>query len=442
MIKKLYLVEKSPAGLVSLSSELRTGKRALLDYLTRLESLYDEREPRIHAFVTESQNPFERLRGDLEQLIMLFPDPVARPALFGIPVGIKDIIHVEGYPTRAGSRLPPEVIAGHEAAVVKKLKSAGALIMGKTVTAEFAMGASAPTCNPYNTDHAAGGSSSGSAAAVATGLCPLALGTQTIGSVIRPAAYCGIVGVKPTYGRIPIDGMVPVSKFLDHVGFFTTDIDGAELAASILVDGWRPVAESDSFICGVPEGPYLERTTEEGLDHFYQTCGSLEKAGINIKHITTFDNFDGTEACHYKLCEAEMAVVHRDWFRKYSNLYSEDNRQAILRGQKVGAHTLKRCRVRCEALKNELRNIVEQHNLSAFLAPAATGPAPKGLESTGDCVMNLPWTQAGLPVITLPSGLSKNGLPMGLQMIGRWMEDERLFNLARHLTGLLKWPGN
>jgi len=212
MIKKLDLVEKNPASLISLSSELRTGKRAPLDYLARLESQYDEREPRIYAFVTESQNPFERLCGDLKELIMLFPDPAARPALFGIPVGIKDIIHVEGYPTRAGSRLPPEVIAGHEAAVVKKLNSAGALIMGKTVTAEFAMGVSAPTCNPYNTDHAAGGSSSGSAAAVAAGICPLALGTQTIGSVIRPAAYCGIVGVKPTYGRIPIDGIVPVSN--------------------------------------------------------------------------------------------------------------------------------------------------------------------------------------------------------------------------------------
>jgi len=108
----------------------------------------------------------------------------------------------------------------------------------------------------------------------------------------------------------------------------------------------------------------------------------------------------------------------------------------------VDSDTLWRCRLRCEALKNELHNIVEQHNLSAFLAPAATGPAPTGLESTGDCVMNLPWTQAGLPAITLPSGLLKNGLPMGLQIIGRWMEDEGLFNLARHLAGLLDWPGN
>jgi Asp-tRNA(Asn)/Glu-tRNA(Gln) amidotransferase A subunit family amidase len=388
----------------------------------------------------ESQNPFERLRGDLEQLIMFFPNPAARPALFGIPVGIKDIIHVEGYLTRAGSRLPPEVIAGHEAAVVKKLKEAGALIMGKTVTAEFAMGESAPTCNPYNTDHTAGGSSSGSAAAVAAGICPLALGTQTIGSVIRPAAYCGIVGFKPTYGRIPIDGIVPVSKILDHVGFFTADIDGAELAASILADGWRPVADSESFICGVPEGPYLERTTEEGLDHFYHTCKRLEEAGVHSKYLRAFENFDRIEACHYKLCEAEMAVVHRDWFRKYSGLYSEDNRQTILRGQKVDSDTLKRCRVQREALKNELCNIVEQYNLSAFLAPAATGPAPKGLESTGDCVMNLPWTQAGLPVITLPSGLSKNGLPMGLQVIGRWMEDEKLLNLAKQLAGFLEWP--
>jgi len=159
-----------------------------------------------------------------------------------------------------------------------------------------------------------------------------------------------------------------------------------------------------------------------------------------MKNFTTFENFDRLEACHYKLCEAELAVVYRDWFRKGSDLYSEDNRQAIFRGQKVDSATLKRCRVQREALKNELLNIVKQHNLSAFLAPAATGPVPKGLESTGDCVMNLPWTQAGLPVITLPSGISKNGLLMGLHVIGRWMDDKGLFNLARHMTGLLKWP--
>ena len=439
-MKTIDLAEKRPAGPVSLSIELRTGKRSSIDYLTRLENRYDEREPHIKAFVPESQNRFKRLRNDLEHLNTLFPDPTVYPPLFGIPVGIKDIIHVDGFPTRAGGMLPPEVIGGPEASVVKKLKSAGALIMGKTVTAEFAMGASAPTCNPYNTEHTAGGSSSGSAAAVAAGLCPLALGTQTIGSVIRPAAYCGIVGVKPTYGRISVYGIIPASPSLDHVGFFTTDVDGAKLAASILVDGWKPVTENESFICGVLEGSYLERTTKEGLDHFYQTCRSLEKAGIQLKYLRALDNFDSLEDCHYKMCEAEFAVVHRNWFRKYTDLYSEDNRQAILRGQQVNSNTLKRCRVQREAFKKELLNIAEQHNLSAFLAPAATGPAPEGLESTGDCVMNLPWTLAGMPVVTLPSGFSKNGLPMGLQIVGPWMEDERLLDMAGHLAGHLEWP--
>ena len=212
------------------------------------------------------------------------------------------------------------------------------------------------------------------------------------------------------------------------------------MAASILVDGWKPVTENESFICGVLEGSYLERTTKEGLDHFYQTCRSLEKAGIQLKYLRALDNFDSLENCHYKMCEAEFAVVHRNWFRKYTDLYSEDNRQAILRGQQVNSNTLKRCRVQREAFKKELLNIAEQHNLSAFLAPAATGPAPEGLESTGDCVMNLPWTLAGMPVVTLPSGFSKNGLPMGLQIVGPWMEDERLLDMAGHLAGHLEWP--
>jgi Asp-tRNA(Asn)/Glu-tRNA(Gln) amidotransferase A subunit family amidase len=139
MMEKLELVEKRPASLVSLSSEQRTGKLSPIDCLTRLERLFDEREPRIQAFVLEAQSRFERLRIDLDNLIIRYPNPTSRPSLFGIPVGIKNILHVDGFPTQAGSKLPSEVIGGPEAAVVKKLKSTGALILGKTVTVEFAI---------------------------------------------------------------------------------------------------------------------------------------------------------------------------------------------------------------------------------------------------------------------------------------------------------------
>ncbi len=436
LMKELCLVEKSPDSLVALVPELCSGKKSPLDYLKHLEHLFDEREPHIMAFCPEPQNRFERLRNDLDNLIKFYPDPLSRPPLFGIPVGIKDIFHVDGFPTRAGSRLPPAVIGGPEAAVVTKLKRSGALIMGMTVPVEFSNYSPGPTRNPYNLEHTPGGSSSGSAAAVAAGLCPLSLGTQTVGSVIRPAAFCGIVGVKPTFGRIPMDGIIPLAPSLDHVGFFTSDIEGAMLAASILIENWKPTTGHETLICGIPEGPYLERADEEARNQFKQVCDLLGEAGVQLKYIKMFENFEEIIEYGDKLCEAEFAIVHHDWFRKYSDLYSEGNRQAILRGQKVDSDTLEKCRAHRETLRNELIDIMVQHNLSAFLAPAAPGPASKGIDTVGDWVMNQPWSHTGLPVVTVPSGVSKEGLPLGLQIIGGWMDDERLLNLAKHLAEL------
>jgi Asp-tRNA(Asn)/Glu-tRNA(Gln) amidotransferase A subunit family amidase len=439
MMKKLLLVEKQPTSLAALSKDFRSGKQSPFDYLTRLEHVFDEREPHIQAFVPQPQNPFDRLRKELDVLMAKYPDASARPALFGIPIGVKDIFHVDGFQTRAGSKLPPDAIGGAEAAVVKKLKTAGALILGKTVTVEFANYSPGPTRNPHNPAHTPGGSSSGSAAAVAAGLCPLALGTQTVGSVIRPAAFCGIVGVKPTYGRVSVDGVIPLAPTLDHVGFFTADIEGASLAASILIDDWKPTPGQEPIICGVPQGPYLEKASHQGLQHFHQTCEILVEAGIQVKYIDMLDNFEEITANHDNLCEAEFAIVHGEWFQKFSEIYSEGNREAILRGQKIDSDTIERCRAHREMLRNDLQQVMARHHLTALLAPAAPGPAPRGLDSTGDWIMNLPWTQPGLPVVTVPSGLSKENLPFGLQIVGRWMEDELLLNVAKNLAALLNY---
>lgn len=223
-----------------------------------------------------------------------------------------------------------------------------------------------------------------------------------------------------------MDGIIPLAPSLDHVGFFTADVEGAGLAASILVENWEPKSDNEPIICGVPKGPYLEKASAEGLKHFYGICEILVEAGIQVKDIRALKNFEKIVENHDNLCDAEFASVHRQWFQEYSDLYSQGNREAILRGQNVDSDTLEKCRVHRDTLRNELLNTMEEHHLTAFLAPAATGPAPKGLESTGDWVMNLPWTQAGLPVVTPPSGVSKDGLPMGLQVIGRWMEDENI----------------
>jgi Asp-tRNA(Asn)/Glu-tRNA(Gln) amidotransferase A subunit family amidase len=237
----------------------------LLAAIDRLEERFAEVEPGILAFVPE-EGRFSRLRREADELLARYPETEERPPLCGVLLGVKDIFHVEGLPTRAGSRLPLEELAGPEAAVVASLKAAGALVVGKTVSTEFAYFAPGPTRNPHAPDHTPGGSSSGSAAAVAAGLCQLALGTQTIGSISRPAAFCGIVGYKPTHERISREGVIPLSPSLDHVGLLAPDVPGLAAPAELLCQDWRPgVKSSDRPVLGVPEGRYLERATPEGL---------------------------------------------------------------------------------------------------------------------------------------------------------------------------------
>ena len=212
---------------------LRGGQLDLLTYIDELCDRIDANDPYLHALLPETDRR-SRLRTDAAALQTRFPDPASRPPLYAIPVGVKDTFPVDGFPTQAGSQLPPGLFVAPETTCVTMLRAAGVLILGKTVTTEFAYFEPGPTRNPHNLNHSPGGSSSGSVAAVAAGFCPLALGTQVIGSTIRPAAYCGIVGFKPTYGRIPTDGLVKCSDSVEHVGYFTQDVEGSAFVASLL----------------------------------------------------------------------------------------------------------------------------------------------------------------------------------------------------------------
>lgn len=436
-----------PAGrLAALAESLRAGEMPIADYHGQLRETFDRWNPRVIAILEEQPDRWERLAREAAELEARFPDPASRPPLYGVALGVKDIFGVQGMPTRAGCRLPAELFTGPEAASVTALKRAGALVLGKTVTTEFAYFAAGPTRNPYNAAHTPGGSSSGSAAAVAAGMCPLALGSQTIGSIIRPAAFCGVVGFKPTYGRISIEGVLPISSALDHVGFFTPDVQSAALAASVLVEGWDKGWSAASALAapvlGVPEGPYLERTSAEGLEHFRATCRKLEGAGFEVRAIPAMDDFDEIVDLHLDLMAAEMAEVHQDWFAPYRNLYHPKTAALIEKGQKVSIERIEAGRLGGEKLREEIlrlmdeyrltdqHKLADQNKLAALIAPSAVGPAPEGLESTGDPIMNLPWTYAGLPVVNLPSGLAGNGLPLGLQVVGRWMGDEALLGLS------------
>lgn len=405
--------------------------------LDALAAIFAGREPDVLAFVPE-EGRFERLRRDWEALERRWPDPARRPPLFGVPVGVKDVVHTDGFPTRAGSQLPPEELKGPEAACVTALKEAGALILGKTVSTEFAFFAPGPTRNPWNPEHTPGGSSSGSAAAVGAGICPLALGTQTIGSIMRPAAFCGTVGFKPSYERISREGVIPLAPSLDHIGFFTPDAAGATRAAAVLCRDWHAVKPARKPRLGVPEGPFLERASGEGLVHFRQVCHRLADAGYEIVHVPALPDFGEIVERHFRITAAEMARVHRDWFARFGDLYAEKTAELIRRGQTVTDDELERDLDGREELRDVLTAHMDDHKIDLWISPPALGAAPRGLDSTGDPVMNVPWSQAGMPAVCLPAGRNANGLPLGLQVSARWWADEALLDWAADLENALK----
>src|SRR6185503_18908757 len=281
-----------------LIEDMRSGQLLLPDFLSQVEARFLEREPNVLALLPE-ENRFTRLHEDADRLVLAYPDLIKRPVWFGALVGVKDIFQVEGFITQAGSRLPSNLLQGAEAASVTRLKEVGALIFGKTVTTEFAYFFPGPTRNPHNPEHTPGGSSSGSAAAVAAGFCHITLGTQTIGSIIRPASFCGVVGVKPTYDRISREGVIPLSPSLDHVGFFVPDVESAIDAARVLYRDWdEPTQPFKKPRLGIPDGPYLQSASPEGIAQFENVSKLLENAGYELQHIEVMSDFTDIRARH------------------------------------------------------------------------------------------------------------------------------------------------
>jgi Asp-tRNA(Asn)/Glu-tRNA(Gln) amidotransferase A subunit family amidase len=420
-----------------LMEDLRSGQLLLPDFLSQVEAKFLEREPAILALIPE-ENRFTRLHEDADTLVLAYPDLIKRPVFFGALVGVKDIFQVEGFLTQAGSRLPSNLLQGAEAASVTRLKEVGALIFGKTVTTEFAYFFPGPTRNPHNPEHTPGGSSSGSAAAVAAGFCQLALGTQTIGSIIRPAAFCGVVGFKPTYDRISREGVIPLSASLDHVGFFVPDVASAIDAARVLVKDWVEADAPKRPALGIPDGPFLACASDYALACFNAICASLTQAGYELRRLPVMDDFQEIRNRHDVIMSAEAAEVHADWFMQHQDLYSPKFTELIKRGQSVTSPQLKDAFTARDAFRDQMTQTMNDNDIDLWICPPAVGPAPKGLESTGDPVMCLPWTQIGFPVINLPAGKNDEGLPMGFQIVGKWNSDEELLRWASDLEKIVR----
>lgn len=429
------------APLTEVVDDLRRGRVGPVEYVETLENRAATVEPEVEAFVAETID-WDRVQSAAGDGVD--PEDATCPPLSGVPVGVKDVFRVEGLATRAGSDLPPGELAGPEAAAVSRLKRAGAFVLGKTVTAEFAYFEPGPTRNPHDTAHTPGGSSSGSAAAVAAGLCPLALGTQTIGSVARPAAFCGVVGFKPTYGRVPTDGVIPVSPAVDTVGWFTQDVAGARLAAAVLCEDWRTLPEPRQRpTLGVPEGPYLGQADVVGREAFEEQVDNLESAGYGVERVAVLENVAEVNERHERLMAAEMASSHEAWYREYADRYAEATRELIERGREVTGGEIARGRQGRHDLRETLEARMTAEGIDLWVSPAAPGPAPAGIDDTGDPVMNLPWTHTGLPVVSVPAGTAGGGagpdagLPVGLQCVARAGADEDLLAWVAGIADVL-----
>ena len=426
------MASQLPNSLLLLSEELRSGQLPLMRFLDQLEAWFEQREPEILAFVPEPGR-FARLRREAQNLLAQYPAHEQRPFLFGVPVGIKDIFHVSGFVTRAGSSLPEAILQGPEAPSVSALRDAGALILGKSVTTEFAYFAPGPTRNPHALTHTPGGSSSGSAAAVGAGLCYLALGTQTIGSVNRPASFCGVAGYKPSYDRISREGVIPVSASADHVGIFAPHVSDVAPVAALLCRNWQDNGSGNQPVLGIPDGPYLDHASTEGKAHFQMTCRRLDQAGLVLKTVAAMPDFEEICERHNLLVAAEAAEVHAVWYADFAEEYHAKTAELIDRGRRVSNDQLQSARQGQMKLRQQLTELMDENGLDLWVSPAAVGPAPEGLESTGDPVMNLPWTHAGLPTVSVPAGVNKSGLPLGLQVVGRWYEDEQMLAWSESL---------
>ncbi len=366
--------------------------------------------------------------------------------LHGIPVGIKDIIDTGDMPTEDGSALHAGRTPAHDATVVTLLRAAGAVIMGKTVTTEFATYTPGKTHNPHNPEHTPGGSSSGSAAAVAAGMVPLALGSQTNGSVIRPAAFCGVYGFKPTHGLISRGGVMKLSRTLDQMGIFARTLEDIALVAERLV-GYDPLDPDTRPRARVPfsaiageepplppliafvKGPVWAQAEEETKEAFAELVSAL---GDRVVEIDLPDSVSQAADWHRTIMETEMAAnLDREW-EKGREQFSPALRTQLSRGREVKALDYQIACARIPLINEGFEEIFNR--CDAIITPAVMGTAPKGLESTGDPAFCTLWTLCGMPTLNLPLMRGGNGLPLGLQLVGKRNGDARLLRTARWLA--------
>lgn len=416
-------------SLIVLVAALRSGEVSAVDYCERLLARARAWEPRIRAFAALDE---ARAIG-LAQMSDGWAAPGNEPAaLRGVPVGVKDIIDTADLPTEIGSPIFAGRIPPRDAKVVQRLIAAGAYVFGKTVTTEFAYMQASKTRNPWNLEYTPGGSSSGSAAAVAAGLLPAALGTQTNGSVIRPAAYCGVVGFKPTYDLLSTAGVFPFSTTLDTVGVFTRSVADAALLASVLAEGESIAAGVASLSrpprIGVIEHYPWNRAEPAAAASFRASLHGLAGAGAELHPVTLGPEYAEARDAHRVIMLYEAVQGHGALQSSEGAKMSAELRAGLDEGRGISVSAYRAAMAMRAALAERAADLFE--DLDAIASPPAPGAAPRDLGVTGDPSFCTLWSLTGFPAITLPSALDAAGMPLGVQLAAPAAADNRLLDVA------------
>ena len=436
------MAEPFELSIAQAASQMRQRQLSAVELMESLLSRAKQLEPRLRVWVTLDEEvaltAARRSQAELDR-----GEP--RSPLHGIPVGVKDIFYTQGVRTTACSPIYADFVPTYDATPVALLKRNGAIIMGKTVTTEFACTDPPPTRNPWNASHTPGGSSSGSAVGVAARVFPAALGSQTAGSVLRPASYNGVVGLKPTFGRISRYGVFPVAWSLDTMGFFTRTVEDAANMLGVLAghdpkdfgSASDPVPDYQRGLTTGYSPPRIgwvrqffhERADPEVRNNIDAVVRRLGEAGARIEEVNISTDFDTLLSARRVIMTVEAASVHEADFAARPDDYGPKVRSIIEAGTLTPAVTYVQAQRVRRSFWREMEKAIR--GFDVLLSPSTSSPAPKDLSTTGDPAFQTPWTACGLPAMTLPSGLADSGLPLGIQLASAAFAEEKLLAAAR-----------
>lgn len=412
-------------------ADLRDGRRTCVAVVEQCLARIDAWEHRVHAWVSVDRTGALNTARERDRELR---EGRPRGPLQGIPLGVKDIIDVAGWPTAAGSELLARgKPAAEDAPIVARLRNAGAIVLGKTVTTQFACFDPPVTRNPWNTAHTPGGSSSGSAAAVATGMCLGALGSQTGGSITRPASFCGVAGCKPTWGRVQCDGVYPLAPSMDHPGPIARTVRDLAVLLDVLCS---PDAGQCSEAVHSPLKPprigrlfgmfdaLASAAAKAAVD---RALHALAAGGARVNRAELPDSFEPVTRQHRTVMAAEIAAWHGARFAEHPSDYLPSIRGIIEEGLTLPAAEYIRSRDHQIRLRRDMAELFAEADVLA--CPSTLDGAPLAA-TTGNPVFNAPWSYTGQPTITIPIGLNPDGLPLGLQLVGEFMGEPKLFQAA------------